>query len=472
MSFLKCRCTKFFRSYFFRLLDEKLKFVHEQSAIMDSFIDNSLQTIEATRQDVLKVQEYAANYGYKPTEEAKFQELTREDLELKAQVNEISSQMLQNCTTTDPTQSTTGNEFSDNENIKYGDGKTIAQETDASHPSITSNDQKNNYNIPDVQPGTPKLLEIGLSKTTLRQFGYTFKDDGDHQRKEKGPQNRMHNPINEEKSVPISPEDSPISILKNTQADKSKVQNNTYAGEETNFTDEPSITSDISILHANIPNVSNTTMELSRIEISPGLVVKRPSSKTKQKSVKESVEGLQQKDSQEENKGAVDASPNLVNPATPVKHAREESRNAINESTNESPVMPTLQTIDVKKFLNDLKGSERPTSLDKTSKVSEDMPDKLLVEDNKSILPKIVCDTQKTAISNQDNTASPELPVLKTIDLGKYLSNYNSGQHLAKSKESFKQFGQDNTPEMSMNASNVENKTPDFPELTSLTPRY
>ena len=52
----------FCRSYVYRMLDEKLKFVHEQSAIMDSFIDNSLQTLEATRQDVLKVQEYGANY--------------------------------------------------------------------------------------------------------------------------------------------------------------------------------------------------------------------------------------------------------------------------------------------------------------------------------------------------------------------------------------------------------------------------
>ena len=455
------------------MLDEKLKFVHEQSAIMDSFIDNSLQTIEATRQDVLKVQEYAANYGYKPTEEAKFQELTREDLELKAQVNENSSQMLQNSTTTDLSQSTTGTEFSDNnDNTKLGDEKGIAQETGVSHPSITSKDQKNNCNIPDVQPGTPKLLEIGLSKTTLRQFGYTFKDDGDHQRKEKVQQNRIHNPINEEKSVPISPEDSPISILKNTLADNSKVQSNTYAGEETNFTDEPSITSDISILHANIPNVSNTTMELSRIEISPGLVVKRPSSKTKQKTVKESVEGLQQKNYLEENNGAVDASPTLVYPCTPVKHASEGSCNAINESINGSPIMPTFQTIDVKKFLDDLKGKERPSCLDKTSTVPEGTPDKQLVDDSKSILPRIVCDTHKTGISNQDNTASPELPVLKTIDLGKYLSNYNSGQPSAKSKESFKQFGQDNTPEMSTNASNVENKTPDFPELTSLTPRY
>ena len=462
------------------MLDEKLKFVHEQSAIMDSFIDNSLQTIEATRQDVLKVQEYAANYGYKPTEEAKFQELTREDLELNAQMNETSSQILQNSTTTDLSQSTIGIEVSDNyENTKLCNGKTIAQETDVSHPSITSNDKKNNCNIPDVQPGTPKLLEIGLSKTTLRQFGYTFKDDGDHQRKEKSQQNRTHNQINVEKSVPISPEDSPISILKNTQSDKSKVQNNTYAGEETNFTDEPSLTSDISILHANIPNVSNTTMELSRIEISPGLVVKRPSSKTKQKSVKESIEGLQQKDYQE-NKGAVDASPILVNPessilvnsCTPVKHASEESRNAKNESVNESPVMPTLETIDVKKLLNDLKGKEGQTSIDQTSKFSEDTPDKQLVQDSKSILPKIVCDTHNTGISDQDNTASPDLPVLQTIDLGKYLSKYNSSQPSAKSKESFKQFGQDNTPEMNMNASNVENKTPDFPELTSLTPRY
>ena len=73
-------------------MDEKLKSVHEQSAIMDSFIENSLQTLEATRQDVLKVQEYASNYGYKPSEETIFKELTREDLERCIVENTISSE--------------------------------------------------------------------------------------------------------------------------------------------------------------------------------------------------------------------------------------------------------------------------------------------------------------------------------------------------------------------------------------------
>ena len=41
-------------------------------------------------------------------------------------------------------------------------------------------------------------------------------------------------------------------------------------------------TTDISIMHVPVPNASNTSIEVSRIEISPGLIVKRPSSRKKQ----------------------------------------------------------------------------------------------------------------------------------------------------------------------------------------------
>ena len=443
-------------------MDEKLKSVHEQSAIMDSFIENSLQTLEATRQDVLKVQEYASNYGYKPSEETIFKELTREDLERFVVENTISSEENKKCPDGEP-------DLSDDhgfpENSKNSDETTVTA-SDQLDTSKRTNHTKDN-NITEVQPGTPKLLEIGLSKTTLKQLGYTFKEDKEPQSK-KVASNNPNIIINEEPRNVISPEDSPISILKNTKTNNSQVQNISYAREyDTNY--DTSITSDISILHVPVPNLSNTTIEMSHIEISPGLVVKRPSSKTKSKCSKESDEDSKKEFNGNKYQDAINSTV-LVQPSTPVNKVINGNSCAPNDDFNDSPVMPTLQTMDIQKLLKDLK--DKPASSNESDKSynknsNTPLPDKT----NKCELPNI--ESNSTQVSNKPESLTPELPALKTIDLNKYLSSYKSSHTSAsKSKESIKSYGRDNTPEITMNASNLENKTPDFPELTSLSPRY
>ena len=443
-------------------MDEKLKFAHEQSAIMDSFIENSLQTLEATRQDVIKVQEYASNYGYKPSEETIFKELTREDLERIIVENTTSSEENKNSADGDPDLSYT---HGCPENSKDSDETTVNASEHLDTAKHT-NHTKDNI-ITEVQPGTPKLLEIGLSKTTLKQLGYTFKEDKEPQSKKIAP-NNSNILINEEPRKIISPEDSPISILKNTKTNNSQVQNISYAREyDTNY--DTSITSDISILHAPAPNLSNTTIEMSHIEISPGLVVKRPSSKTKPKCSKESDEDLNKEFIGNRYQDAINSTV-LVHPSTPLNKVINKNSCAPNVDCNDSPVMPTLQTMDIQKLLKDLK--EKPADSNDSDKSYNKnpvtpLPDKT----NECELPNI--ESNSTQVSNKPESLTPELPALKTIDLNKYLSSYKSSHgSVSKSKESIKSYERDNTPEITMNASNLENRTPDFPELTSLSPRY
>ena len=453
-------------------MDEKLKFVQEQSGIMDSFIDNSLQTLEETRQDVIKVQEYASKYGYTATEETTFTELTREILEANTIANQMSDKLTKSSFNTDPLQAVSA-EVSDNTcDLKFDNEHNSMQDSEKSNNNMPCNDLKVAH-VQDVQPGTPKLLEIGLSKTTLKQFGYTFKEDGDkHSKKDlqKEQQITTKTPSNAN-----SPDDSPIPILKNTQRNNLPATNTAFPGEDSNITcDEPSITSDISILHAQIPNTSNTTIEMSRIEISPGLIVKRPSSKTKQKSNKNSETNAENNHSfKEENKPPIEPlSSKLIEPSTPGMKTIDDSSITSNQNMNDSPIMPTLQTMDIQKFLKGLGEKEPPIDLNCSSKSSSSKNDKVLHDKSlKCAVAKIESATKKA--SSQAGFDSPEIPVLQTMDLGKYLSNYNSshGSSTSKSKEAIKNSIKDNTPEITMNTNNIENKTPDFPELSSLSQR-
>ena len=146
------------------MLDDKLKFVHEQSMIMSSFIDESLQALEETRLDVLKVQEFASKYGYKPTEETTFTELTREALEANTKLSFNS----------DPLQPVCGEVSKNTCDSRLDSEHNIMPEPEKSNNPMFCNDSRVGH-VQEVQPGTPKLLEIGLSKTTLKQFGYKFK---------------------------------------------------------------------------------------------------------------------------------------------------------------------------------------------------------------------------------------------------------------------------------------------------------
>ena len=132
--------------------------------------------------------------------------------------------------------------------------------------------------------------------------------------------------------------------------------------------------------------------------------------------------------------------------------------------------MPTLQTMDIQKLLKDLK--EKPADSNESYKSYNKNPDTPLPDKtNECALPNI--ESNSTQVSNKPESLTPELPALKTIDLNKYLSSYKSSHgSVSKSKESVKSYERDNTPEITMNASNLENRTPDFPELTSLSPRY
>ena len=78
------RYSSFLIFRFDRILDEKLKFVQENSATMDSFIDNALQSLDEIRQDAVRVQQHATKYGYKIEQENTFKNLDREALEAEA----------------------------------------------------------------------------------------------------------------------------------------------------------------------------------------------------------------------------------------------------------------------------------------------------------------------------------------------------------------------------------------------------
>ena len=434
-------------------MQEKLSFVHEQSAIMDSFIENTLQQYEEARQNVVSVQEYAAKYGYKATEETTFMPLDRETLEGEAAAQEREEEIIRIA------KESKAYKFRTNElPVHDSDSKTNARQNtneESEHINTTHATKSSNLNL-DSNTGTPKLLQIGLSKDTLQQMGFKFKEDKVRTNQEKNheqdaiPENCADKSISSEGDSPI------ISILKDTR------QGNT--GKERMYieqSEDVNITSDISIMNVPVTNASNTSIEVSRVEISPGLIVKRPSSRKRHINEKSN-----DKDNAKNNSSSLDRVNMLDNKYGPSTQNIKEI-DVPKAIIDDSPIMPTLKTVDVKKFLQDLKQSTKKSV--ESEVFHKEIVNKYDDCSSRQETTKSTPQKYETEIKGglcQNETPSPEIPVLKTINLTNYLANKRPEERTNKGHSQ-------DIPSIitSPDLNNIENKTPDLPELATISPR-
>ena len=170
----------------------------EQYETMDSFIDHALQNFEDIRQDVVKVQEYAAKYGYQLSEDKTFKPLDRDVLEAEAVAQERAEEIIRIRKISKSTLSNNDNVITHNYNEeKLG---TPSKMDEAALKSNDTNSQVAVTSQGNAQSDTPKLIEIGLSKDTLKQIGFTFKEaatSSKSTRKLKGHQTRPENAVEE-----------------------------------------------------------------------------------------------------------------------------------------------------------------------------------------------------------------------------------------------------------------------------------
>ena len=491
------------------ILDEKLSFVHEHSSTMDSFIDHTLQELEEFRKDVVNVQEYAAKYGYKAGENAIFKPFVKEALQAEAIAQEKVEEIIRLRNESNVIHHGTNTALVTREG--ESEVRRMSNSEDNCEPRPNNTLLKESTSLQDMNPqtDTPKLIQIGLSKDTLKQMGFTFKETTDKRSKDANDRNikipqtsanayedklGVNNarptmpPTNANKSI-LSDEDAPIfSILKSTKGTVDQPRNtfqiddksiddwnsnrNLCLAETTG--DDITITSDISIMHAPITNSYNTSIEVSRVEISPGLIVKRPSSR-KNQITREMDETEKNRTKDNENK------PEIL-PSSPDKLTHNDmDKNKPNVSSDESPVMPSLKTVDVKKFFEKQKESylkESAIATETRNALNEDCTednhiDLQKVDENLHSIPPNIGINSNPYIDMSKETASPEMPILKTVNLTKYLSNFNSSDN-CRNNEAGKGDNascQDILKAINTNISNQENKTPDMPQLATISPR-
>ena len=293
------------------------------------FIENMIASMEHFEAKIQEVENYASKYGYTGS--------GKERVGIRRALEEVEAQDLEN-------------EVKENPALSAARDKVV---------------------------DSPNLLHMGLSKQTLNSLGFALgKDDKIAKNEMNIPKLCVTSP--EPKSKPFEPtvtsdedDDSyPAPILKK-KSTKTK------------------------------PKLNASAFEHSQVEISPGLFVKRPSSKTKgEKELKVvPVEEIQQ-------------SPIL--PKTEASVKNEDKISSIPAISNDqnygtSPTLPQLETnfLDLQKILINSKVEKKP--VDKSS-------DTIHVKASKS-QPKS-CESTKT---NDDCFDSPELPELKTMNLASYL---------------------------------------------------
>lgn len=282
--------------------------VSQHSSSMDDFLKNTLEIIAAKEEDVKKVEQYAAQYGYVAA-------TNRPQLDL--------------------------------DNLVSTPAKTP--------PASEKSPQK-------VQEETPDILNFGLSKKTLSNMGFKFKKDDEEEETDNIEQQRDQVKKSQEESDD-SPE--PLSILK-----------------------KPPQKHNISI-----PG------NVSTIEISPGLFVRRPSTKKRQEAKPEQVCTTTKK--------------------TPTKP------NSKSKSPEGTPVLPALKTIDVGKYLKNMHNAQHAGAEIHNKKEKE------------VVLKKK---------PQQDIMSSPEMPHLQTVDVAKFLLSSQKKQHVVETVTDWD--GDVETPEM------------------------
>jgi hypothetical protein len=139
--------------------------------------------------------------------------------------------------------------------------------------------------------------------------------------------------------------------------------------------------------------------------------------------------------------------------------------------------MPTLKTVDVKKFLQDLKQSKNKSIESEIfHKESINAYDDCSSRKETTKTTPQKYETEYKGGLYQNETPSPEIPVLKTINLTNYLSNYNFSSSSYSNNRSEKRTGESHSQDIpsittSPDVNNIENKTPDLPELATISPR-
>jgi len=357
------------------VLDHKLKFIQEQNATIDSVINQCLHTYEDNRNAVMKVQEYAAQYGYAASEESKLKCLDREtlsaelDLLERSQGNEsaieepnIISEVHLNEESVD-TMNLEQNEVTNSRRLKISQ----VHATDSTHPKAD----------------TPKLLQIGLSKHTLKNMGFTFKDD-----------------------VRKSDDSITIDVKHRDLESKCHMINSINSTVE-----DTSITTDISLIRAPVPNIANTSNEMSRVEISPGLIVKRPSSKKRYEKIEYDKAACD--DNIAKSQIPLEADNSFNGQPLPTHHTLDNVKSSA--SVEESPQMPMLKTIDIRKYFAT---TESNIASQQESKIGEN---EIQLDDCKE-------NFLKAKDSPARDADTPEMPVLKTVNLAKYMQNFNTLQ--------------------------------------------
>ena len=489
-----------------RMLDDKLKYVNDHSETMDSFIDQCLQTFEENRKEVVKIQEYAAQYGYEVREESKPKSLDRDTLCAEVDALEKSKEMNLN--------ESVMKEPNDVSKTPLHSHSVSMPHTDLKEASIHKRLLNGHLNTSEVlipQTDTPKLLQIGLSKDTLKQMGFTFKEDAGRLKEsmmttstkpnasqvklkvqstsgkvvrkfsaktkenEKGTGHEgsqaMKMKVNETTCLPN--DDSPLmSILKSTRITDNPQNESCNYREEPKYSvtdltvDDSNIADDISLYQAPIRNVPNTSIDISRVEISPGLIVKRPSSKRRCDKLK-----YDNASCPDDNK-MVNIPIDAESEDKILAHDQLEEMNS-NVNVDESPQMPSLKTIDVQKFLKDLNDAKQVNNeMGADQIVALHHSENSFSKNEVNSLSQTVESEELTKIPAPTEPDTPEMPVLKTVNLAKFLSNCNSMTSIRDESNDTEDFSQNtNVRIKSIDIENSENKTPEIPEFATISPR-
>ena len=493
-----------------RMLDDKLKYVNDHSETMDSFIDQCLQTFEENRKEVMKIQEYAAQYGYEVREESKPKSLDRDTLCAEVEALEKSNEMTLN--------ESIMKEPNDISKTPLHSHSGSMPNTDLKEASIHKRLLNGHLNTSEVlipQTDTPKLLQIGLSKDTLKQMGFTFKEDAGRLKEsmmttstkpnasqvkpnvqstsgkvagklsakmkedEKCKSHESSQAVKVNEANCLSNNDSPLmSILKSTritdnpQNESCNYQKHSEYREEsqcsvTDLTvDDSNIATNVSVCQGPTRNVPNTSIDISRVEISPGLIVKRPSSKRRCDKLKYDNASFP-----DDNKITCIPIDSESGDEILAPDQLEEMNSNVN--VDESPRMPSLKTIDVQKFLKDLNDAKQVNNeVCADPIVAEHHSENSVSKNEVNSLSQTVESEELTKIPSPPEPDTPEMPVLKTINLAKYLSNCNSMPSIRDKSNDMEDSSQDtNVKIKAIDIENSENKTPEIPELATISPR-
>ena len=274
--------------------------------------------------------------------------------------------------------------------------------------------------VSDNVVDSPNLLHMGLSKKTLNSLGFALgKDD-----------KIVKNEMNEKKLFVTSPQS------------KTKPLEPTVTSDEDDDSYPAPILKKQSTKTKSKLNAS--AFEHSQVEISPGLFVKRPSSKTKGEKEIKTVPAEETHQSPILPK--TDASDKI---STSLPPALSIPAISIDQNYGTSPPLPKLESnfLDLQNILTNSKVLNEP--IDNNSAKSHLKSSKLQTK------------SHETAKTNDDCFDSPELPELKTMNLASYLKASSTKISTKESKKDI--------VEGSVKEENCFNEDKDYND-TSITP--